>query len=120
MTDIYQENILDHYKNPRNFGELNKCTHQLTGANISCGDEITWYLDINNNKIAKANFTGRACAICTASCSILSTQLIGKTIQEISDLKTKDITDNIGIPLSPVRLKCALLPLETLKDLKKG
>ena len=116
MTNLYQENILDHYKNPRNFGKLKNADRKLTGANLSCGDELTWYLKIKDGQITEASFTSQACAICTASASMLSEKLVGKSIAKISTMTPEQVTKKLGIKLSPVRLKCALLPLEALKD----
>lgn len=117
--NLYQENILDHYKNPRRWGEIADADQVLEGANISCGDEIRFFLKFDRkNKIADLRWHGRACAICLASASMLAEQLIGQPIAQIKKLTKKEILANLGIDLSPIRLKCALLPLETLKKLE--
>lgn len=119
MSDsLYRANLLDHYEHPRHYGSLVHMTHQTEGANLSCGDEITIAAVIKDDVIVDAAFTARACVVCTASASMLLEQVVGKSINDIATITTDDIVNNLGITLSPLRLKCALLPLETLKTLK--
>lgn len=114
--NLYQENILDHYKNPRNWGQIKGADKVLEGANASCGDDLIFYLKLDKKqKISCIKWQGRACAISLASASMLSEQIIGKTPQDIQNIAIDQIKKNLGINLSPIRLKCALLPLETLK-----
>jgi len=114
---IYQENILDHYKNPRNFGKINNASVHHHEYNPLCGDEIDLYLVIDNSKkIVDIKFYGKGCAISQASASMLTEQIKGKRIEEIEKLTKEDILEMLGIPISPVRLKCALLSLDTLKN----
>ena len=114
---IYQENILDHYKNPRNFGKINNASVHHHEYNPLCGDEIDLYLVIDNNKkIVDIKFYGKGCAISQASASMLTEQIKGKRIEEIEKLTKENILEMLGIPISPVRLKCALLSLDTLKN----
>ncbi|MDO8471886.1 MAG: iron-sulfur cluster assembly scaffold protein [bacterium] len=117
--ELYQEQILDHYHHPHNFGELKNPDERVEGANLSCGDEIVVTVNYDDDTVNEIGFSGNSCAICTAAASMLTDELIGKSVSEISDLKTKDILQLIGIELSPIRLKCALLPLETVKCLKR-
>ena len=114
---IYQENILDHYKNPRNFGKMENASIHHHEYNPLCGDEIDFYLIIDNNKkIVDVKFNGHGCAISQASASMLSENIKGKSIEEIEKLTKNDILEMLSIPISPVRLKCALLSLDTLKN----
>lgn len=113
--EIYKENILDHYKNPRNKKELKKSTIKHKETNILCGDELTIYIQIEKNKIKDITFTGKGCAISQASASMLTEKLKGMSIKEVKQLKDKDILKMLGISLSFVRTKCALLSLKTIQ-----
>lgn len=130
MDDIYRENILDNYKNPRNFGRLKNPTASFSLYNSACGDKIEIQLKIKNitasagsrpdggkklKIIEDIRFTGEGCAISMASASMLTEKVMGKNIHEIKKLNTQDILDMLGITLTPTRLKCALLPLEVLQ-----
>ena len=116
-NDIYQENILDHYKNPRNFGKIKNASVHHHEYNPLCGDEIELFLVLDKSrKIADVKFNGHGCAISQASASMLSEQIKGKSLNELKNLAKEDILKMLGIPISPVRLKCALLPLDTLKN----
>ena len=119
MSDIelmYQENILDHFKNPRNFGRIENASIHHHEKNPLCGDELNFYLIIKEGKIVDAKFNGHGCAISQASASMLSDQIKGQSIEKIEKLTKEDILEMLGIPISPVRLKCALLSLDTLKN----
>ncbi len=136
---MYQENILDHYKNPRNFGKIENATVHHHEYNPLCGDEIDMFLLIDENKKvdeglskAKPSIFGQAfcdskkvvdvkvyprgCAISVASASMLSDEIKGKNIDELKSMTKEQILEMLGIPISPVRLKCALLSLDTLKN----
>ena len=114
---MYQENILDHFKNPRNFGKIENASVHHHEYNPLCGDEIEMDLVIDKNKkIADVKFSGHGCAISQASASMLTEQVKGKHIEEIEKLTKESILEMLGIPISPVRLKCALLSLDTLKN----
>ena len=114
---MYQENILDHYKNTRNFGKIENASVHHHEYNPLCGDELDIFLIIDKNKdITDVKIKANGCAISTASASMLSEQIKGKNIEEIKKLKKEDILEMLGIPLSPVRLKCALLSLDTFKN----
>lgn len=119
MSDtLYRTNLLDHYEHPRHYGMLDPHTHSADGANLSCGDELSITATINDGIITDIAFTARACVICTASASMLLESVVGKPLAAISAIATNDVTNNLGIELSPPRLKCALLPLETLNLLQ--
>ena len=113
---MYQENILDHYRSPRNFGRLENASIHHHEKNPLCGDEIDLFLIVENDKVKDAKFHGHGCAISQASASMLTEKIKGKSIAELEKLTKDDVLEMLGIPLSPVRLKCALLSLDTLKN----
>ena len=117
MIDMYQEELLDHYKNPRNFGTLSNFDIKFHDTNPLCGDELTVTVKVKNNIIQEVKFDSRGCAITVAASSKLSEQLKGMSLEKVLKLDNKFVLDLIGVPISPVRLKCALL---SLKALKKG
>lgn len=113
---MYQENILDHYKNPRNFGTIENASIHHHEYNPLCGDQIDLFLIIEKEKVVDIKFNGKGCAISRASASMLTEQIKGKSLHELEKLTKDDILEMLGIPISPVRLKCALLSLDTLKN----
>ena len=116
MDDLYRDEILEHYRNPHNFGTLEQPTTVKEGANPLCGDRITLMLGIDDQgNISDVAFTGRGCAISQASASMLTDDIRGKPLSEIAQLGKADVLDNLGIEISPARLKCAMLSLETLR-----
>lgn len=114
--DIYQDIILDHFQNPRNFGVLED-VDTLTLDNPSCGDSISLSVKIENDRIANIAFQGKGCAISQASTSLLTEHVKGKTVSEVDKMNENAILDLLGIPLSPGRMKCAMLGLQTLQRL---
>lgn len=121
MDDFYRENILDHYRHPRNKGHLEHPTHTHTEHNPLCGDIITIELHVNEqNVIDGVRFDGEGCAISQASASMLTEMLQGKTLDEAKKLSKEDILEALGIQLGAVRLKCALLSLKVLKGAVYG
>ena len=112
--DMYMENILDQYKHPRNFGILEHATHKHKENNPLCGDEIEVMLIIKNGKVEDVKFMGKGCAISMASASMLTQEIKGKSIEEVKKMTPDHILDMLGIPVGPVRLKCALLSLEVV------
>ena len=116
MDDLYRDEILEHYRNPHNFGTLPEPDVVHEGANPLCGDRITLMLGINDDgNVADVAFTGRGCAISQASASMLTDGIKGKSLEEVARLGAQDVLDDLGIEISPARLKCALLSLETLQ-----
>lgn len=116
MTDdIYQENILDHYKNPRNKGHIDNPTYSASDLNPFCGDKIQISLKVKDNNVQDIKFDGVGCAISLASASILTDLVKGKNLREVRQLTKQDLLDELGIKLSAIRIKCALLPLKVLK-----
>ena len=117
MDDLYRDEILEHYRNPHNFGILEQPTTAKEGANPLCGDRITLMLGITDEgRIEEVAFTGRGCAISQASASMLTDEIKGKSLDEIAHMGSKDVLDNLGIEISPARMKCAMLSLETLRE----
>ncbi len=117
FDDLYREHILDHYKNPRNHGELDSADCRAEGMNPLCGDEITVTVALagDGETIEDVRFTGRGCAISQASASMLTELVKGRTAHDVAAMDKDELLDEIGIPLTPVRLKCAMLGLTTLK-----
>jgi nitrogen fixation protein NifU and related proteins len=114
--DLYREHILDHYKSPRNYGALDPFDARAEGQNPLCGDEITITVNFNGgDRLDAVRFEGRGCTISQASTSMLTELVQGKTASEVAAMTTDDLLEEIGIPLSPVRLKCAVLGLGVLK-----
>ena len=116
MDDFYREFILDHYRNPHNFGELADATHRYHDTNPLCGDEITMYLKIGAGDVVDdVAFSGKGCAISQAAASILTDEVRGKTLEELRAFDKEHVLESLGITLSPARIKCALLGLKALK-----
>lgn len=116
MDDFYRENILDHYRHPRNTGTLADATHSHEEHNPLCGDIVRIDLHVNeDNVIDKVAFSGKGCAISQASASMLTELLEGKSLDEAKQISKEDILDLLGIEIGPVRMKCALLSLKVLK-----
>jgi nitrogen fixation NifU-like protein len=114
---MYREVILDHYKNPRGHGELEDADAEAEGQNPLCGDEVSIFVRFgaDGETIDEVRFSGRGCAISQAATSMLMELVQGRTAAEVAALPKEELLDEVGIPLTPVRLKCALLGLGTLK-----
>jgi len=108
--DMYQEVILAHYRAPKNFGPLEGADRSGEESNPLCGDRITMRLKVDpaTQKISEVRFQGDGCAISVASASMLTERLGGLTLEEAGRLTRDDVLKQLGIPLSPVRVKCAL------------
>jgi nitrogen fixation NifU-like protein len=117
FDQLYREVILDHYKNPRGHGELEGADAQADGVNPLCGDEVSIYVAFgeDGDTIDEVKFSGRGCAISQAATSMLTEMVKGRSASEVATLPRDELLEEIGIPLTPVRLKCALLGLGTLK-----
>ena len=114
--DLYQEQILDHYKHPRNKGPLPGAALNARDSNPLCGDEVVLHMNVDSSKgVSEIRFEGQGCAISQASASILTTMLKGLSMAEVQALNRDALLKKLGIPLSVVRLKCALLPLHVLR-----
>lgn len=110
----YREYILDHYRNPRNYGKLEHPNVHAEDSNPLCGDQLALDLQIEGDQVTAVRFQGRGCAISQASASMLSEMIEGKTTQEVLRLGKDDVLDALGIPISPARTKCAFLCLRVL------
>ena len=117
FDDLYREVILDHYKNPRGHGVLDDADAEAEGMNPLCGDEVTIYVAFgeDGDTIEDVKFSGRGCAISQAATSMLTEMVKGRSASEVATLPKDELLEEIGIPLTPIRLKCALLGLGTLK-----
>ena len=117
FDQLYREVILDHYKNPRGHGVMEDADAEAEGQNPLCGDEVSIYVAFgeDGDTIDEVKFSGRGCAISQAATSMLTEMVKGKSATTVASLDKQDLLDEIGIPLTPVRLKCALLGLTTLK-----
>ena len=117
FEQMYREVILDHYKNPRGHGMIEDADVSAEGQNPLCGDEVSIYVSFEpgSDIIDEVKFSGRGCAISQAATSMLMEMVQGRTATEIAELPKEDLLEEVGIPLTPVRLKCALLGLGVLK-----
>jgi nitrogen fixation NifU-like protein len=115
-SDIYKEIILDYYRNPRNYGELESPDIESNDSNPLCGDDLTFQLKLDDNqRVQEVRFKGQGCAISQASASMLSEKIQDMTLEEIRTLERKDILDMLNIEISPTRIKCAMLGLKVVK-----
>jgi nitrogen fixation protein NifU and related proteins len=117
FDQLYREVILDHYKNPRSHGEIERPDAKAEGQNPLCGDEVAIFVVFGSDgdTIEDVKFSGRGCAISQAATSMLMEMVKGRSATEVATLPRDELLDEVGIPLSPIRLKCALLGLGTLK-----
>lgn len=113
--DMYAETILEHYKHPHNSGILEKRNAEHKEYNPLCGDSITIYLLVENNRIADVRFVGRGCAISQSATSMLTDEIKGKSVDEIKELDKDFVLDLLGVEISPARMKCALLGIKATK-----
>jgi nitrogen fixation NifU-like protein len=116
FDQLYRELILDHYKNPRNHGLLEAADAHAEGQNPLCGDEISVSVRLGEGDVIEdVGFEGRGCAISQAATSMLTDLVKGKTAEDVASMPKEALLDELGIPLTPVRLKCAILGLGVLK-----
>ena len=117
-SDMYRQQILDHYRNPRNYGEIEDATFTHVGENPMCGDtiEMDVVLDDKEESIEHVAFRGDGCAISQASASMLSKQLQGIGVEELREMDRDDIIDMLGVDISPMRVKCAVLAEKVAQD----
>ena len=119
--NLYREQMLDHYHNPRNFGKLSGTTISSTSENVSCGDSITIFLEISSSdKVTGISFEGEGCAVSIASTSLLTEYALNKSVQELLDVTIDDLIKIIGVEITPSRIKCASLGLFSLQKALKG
>lgn len=113
--NIYQEKLLDHYHDPRNYGKLENFKAQAMMENRSCGDAITMYIDVEESSINRISFEGEGCSVAIATASMLTEYAQGKSLEDISKLNMEDVTKLLGIELTLSRLRCAGVALDSLK-----
>jgi nitrogen fixation NifU-like protein len=122
--DLYREEILDHYKNPRNFGEVESPSSKVHEANASCGDTIEISVRVTGGMIEDIKFNGEGCALSVAATSMLTERIRGKSVEFLEELNEKYMLDLIGTDVSSGRMNCVLMPLRTiekvLSDIKKA
>src|SRR5438270_9400462 len=115
MDSLYAEEILDHYKHPRNFGQLEHPDIHVEANNPLCGDRLSMDLAVKDGVIEDVRFQGRGCAISQASASMLTEEMIGKRLEELASTTRDDILDMLGVQVSYARMKCATLSLGLLR-----
>ncbi|MGI8709995.1 MAG: Fe-S cluster assembly sulfur transfer protein SufU [Acidimicrobiales bacterium] len=120
MDELYRDYILDHYKSPRNFGELEPHDLEWHDHNPLCGDELGVHIKVEDGRVADLRFHGQGCAISQAAASIASEELIGMAVEAIPRLTADWLVELLGIGISPTRRKCALLNLKFMRGATTG
>ena len=115
VEELYREELMDHYQNPRNYGELPGAEVKYHDYNPVCGDDVTMQAKLDNGKIKEARFTGRGCAISQAAASMLTENAEGKNPKQLLQMKNEEMLELLKINPGPVRIKCALLALRALQ-----
>ena len=113
-NQLYQQELLEHYRHPRNYGDLPGAMVTTETLNPSCGDQVSMQLIFENDTVKQIRFKGKGCVISQAAASLLTEHSLGRNIKELEALNKDAMLELIGISLGPTRLRCALLSLEAL------
>ena len=116
MTKLYREHILDHYRHPRNKGTLEEADISCELDNPVCGDVVRLDVRLQDGRVSEVQFSGHGCVISLASASMLTEEILGKTVEELEAMGDEDVFHMLGITLGPVRAKCGLLSLRVLEE----
>ena len=119
-SQLYRQQIIDHYKNPHNIGKIENADFSAKFSNLSCGDEIEVFLKVKNKMLIDVNYIPNGCAISVASASLVTDEVIGMSISEILQLDENFVQKLLGTKLTSSRIKCAMLILEAIKKAIKG
>lgn len=116
IDTLYKEEILEHFHDPQNFGELDSFSKKAQLTNPFCGDDVTMFVKLEKERVEKIGFTGKGCAISVAGASILTEQVKGKKVTDIEKMTEGEMLELLGVAISETRKKCALLALSALQD----
>jgi nitrogen fixation protein NifU and related proteins len=120
VDDFYRDYILDHYRHPRNFGALEQADAEAEDLNPLCGDQIRMQLKVDDGMVRDVRFSGKGCAISQAAASMLTERVKGMSLAEVAKLSKETVLEDVGIGISPTRMKCAMLGLRVLKSAALG
>ena len=118
---LYNEKILELWKNPKNFGKLQNPTHKHSEANTICGDEMSIHLQVENKIVKDARFFSIGCLVCIVFASQLTEMIKGMKVEEVYELKNEDFLKLLDIEITPLKMQCACLSLDAVQNcLKNG
>ena len=116
MAALYSETLLDHFRNPRNYGSLITPDISNEQFNPLCGDRVRIELKLQQSRVTEARFKGDACAICTAAASLLTELILGADLVEVGNLSNESLIAALESDIQPARIQCALLPMQALRE----